>query len=195
MPWLGPTLALLAYLLGSVSFAILIARRHGVDPREEGSGNPGATNVGRVLGKRAGRMVLLLDVAKGALPMLAARVLLDANDPWTAVVGTAAALGHCFPVWHGGRGGKGAATAAGVMLVASPFAGLGAVVTYVALKKASSRASVGSLGGAAVGAALAYGIEGPSSPATWAGAAILLLVAVRHHDNIARLLQGTEPPS
>ena len=195
MSWLGPTLSAFAYLLGSVSFAILVARRYGVDPRSEGSHNPGATNVGRLVGKRAGRMVLALDAAKGALPMLAARGLLGMDDVWSAVVGSAAVLGHCFPIWHGGRGGKGAATAAGVMLVAAPPAGLAAVLTYLVAKKVTRRASVGSLAGALVGAIVSALWAGWDTPAAAAGVVIFVLVVLRHADNIVRLARGEEPES
>lgn len=190
----GPALAAGGYLLGSVSFGLLAARRRGVDLRAVGSGNVGATNVRRALGAPTGRAVLLLDAAKGAVPSLAARTLLGADHPWTAASGVAAVLGHCYPVWHGFSGGKGAATAAGVMLALSPPAGLAAAGTYVALKKATRRASVGSLGGALVGAATAWAVHGPT-PRAWMATTILGVVTLRHHDNIARLLRGEEPPS
>jgi glycerol-3-phosphate acyltransferase PlsY len=190
----GLGLAAGAYLLGSVSFAIVVAARHGVDPRTAGSGNPGATNVGRLLGKRVGRTVLVLDLLKGAVPTLAATLLLGRTDPWTAATGVAAVLGHCLPAWHELRGGKGAATAAGVMLVVVPPAGIVAAATYVGLKKLTRRASVGSLGGALAGAGVVAAIEGPTPP-TWMAAAVLLLVVLRHLDNIGRLLRGEEPES
>lgn len=192
---LGPALTLGSYLLGSISTGLLLARERGVDLRQVGSGNVGATNVGRALGKRAGRMVLVLDAAKGALPALLARATLGADDPWTAATGAAAAVGHCYPIWHGFDGGKGAATAAGVLLVLSPPAGLAAAGTYVALKKVSRRASVGSLGGALVGAGVTLGLHGPGSPRTWMAAGLLALVVLRHRDNIERLWRGEEPPS
>jgi len=190
---LGPGLALAAYLLGSISFALIAAKRAGVDLREEGSGNPGATNVGRVLGKRTGRVVLVLDLAKGALPAGLALGLLGPDDPWTAATGAAAVAGHCFPIWHGLRGGKGAATAAGVLLVLVPLAGLASVVTYLVAKRLSRRASVGSLLGALVGAGTTLATT--AAPRTWMAGAIVLLVFVRHADNLARLAQGTEPES
>ena len=127
---IGPALAIVAYCAGSISFALIVARSHGVDLYAAGSGNPGATNVGRLVGKRAGRIVLVADLLKGALPFAAARALLGLDDPWTGVVGVAAVIGHCAPIWHRLRGGKGAATAAGVMLVAEPIAGLAAVARH-----------------------------------------------------------------
>ncbi|MFK7985380.1 MAG: glycerol-3-phosphate acyltransferase [Sandaracinaceae bacterium] len=191
---LGPAFTLGAYLFGSVSFGLIAARRAGVDLRAEGSGNVGATNVGRLLGKRTGRVVLLLDALKGALPTAAAFGLLGPESPWTAGTGVAAVVGHCFPLWHGLRGGKGAATAAGVMLAAVPWAGVAAALAYGVLKKATHRASVGSLGGAAVGAGVAWAWLG-QSPRAWMALAILAVVALRHTSNIGRLLRGEEPPS
>ncbi len=192
---LGPALAVGSYLLGSISSAILLAKRRGIDLREAGSGNPGATNARRVLGEGAGRLVLAFDAGKGALPSLVARATLGADDPWTAATGAAAALGHCFPIWHGLRGGKGAATAAGVLLVLVPPAGVAAAGTYVVLKKLTKRASVGSIGGALVGAGTTWVLLGPASPRSWMATALLALVLVRHADNLGRLVRGEEPPS
>lgn len=192
---LGPALTAAAYLLGSISSALVLGKRHGIDLREAGSGNPGATNAERVLGKRAGRIVLAADVAKGALPALVARTALGPDDPWTAATGVAAVLGHCFPVWHGFRGGKGAATAAGVLLALAPPAGLAAAGTFFALKKLTRRASVGSIGGAIVGAAVTVSRLGPASPRSWMAGALLVLVLARHAENLARLARGEEPPS
>lgn len=193
-PLLGPTLALGAYLLGSVSFGLLAARRRGIDLRAVGSGNVGATNVGRALGRRTGRIVLALDAAKGGLSMLAARATLGPEHAWSGATGLAAVVGHCYPIWHGFRGGKGAATAAGVMFAASPLAGLAAAGAYVALKKATRRASVASLGGALSGTAAAWALHGRSTRSLMA-TAILGVVTVRHRENLGRLLRGEEPPS
>lgn len=191
---LGVALAVLANLLGSVSFAILIGRHYGVDLREEGSGNPGATNAGRVLGKRIGRVILALDLAKGALPAGAAWALFGLTSPWTAIVGGAAAFGHCFPIWHRLRGGKGVATSAGVLLVLVPVAGAAALAGYVALKKATRRASVGSLAAAALGAGASWALLGPD-PRSYLALGLLGLITLRHAANLRRLWQGTEPPS
>ncbi len=182
-----------AYLLGSVSFAILIARRRGVDVRAVGSGNPGATNVGRALGKRTGRVVLVLDALKGVLPVVALRVA-GADPWWVAAAGVAAVVGHCFPIWHGLRGGKGAATGLGATVAASPIAGVAAAITYLALEKITKRASVGSLGGAAMGAGVLVAVEGVG-PLAAMGAGVLALVVLRHVENIGRLVRGTEPRS
>lgn len=192
---LGPAIALGGYLLGSISPGLILAKRRGVELRKTGSGNVGATNVGRALGKRAGRYVLLLDAAKGALPAFVARAALGPDELWTAATGLGAVLGHCFPVWHGLRGGKGAATGVGVLLVLVPPAGLAAAGTYVGLKKLTRRASVGSLGGAFVGASVALALLGPASPRVWMSGALCALIVLRHRENIGRLLRGEEPPS
>lgn len=193
--FVGPALAALAYLLGSISFAAIIARRKGVDIYAEGSGNPGATNVGRVIGKKEARVVLALDAAKGMLPTALVRAALGDEDTWMAVTGVAATLGHCFPIWHRFRGGKGAATAAGVMLVTKPVAGLVAIVTYVVAKKMTRLTSVGSLLGALVGAAIVIALEGWGAPLSFMALAIMLLVWLRHADNLVRIVRGEEPPS
>lgn len=191
---LGPALAGAAYLLGSISFGLIAARRAGVDLRGEGSGNVGATNVGRVLGKRTGRLVLALDAAKGALPALTAWGLLGLDHPWTAATGAAAVVGHCFPIWHRLRGGKGAATSAGVMLALVWPAGLTAIVLYVVLKKVTRRASVGSLVGALAGAVTTWLWLGPT-PRAYMAVGILAVVVLRHTSNIGRLIRGVEPES
>lgn len=194
-PLVGPAITIAAYLIGSISFALIAAKRKGIDLYAEGSGNPGATNVGRIVGKREGRIVLVLDALKGVLPYGAARLALGADDPWASAAGAAAVIGHCFPIWHRLRGGKGAATAGGVMLVAEPIAGLAAIATYLALKKVTKRASVGSLAGALLGAGIVVALWGWRAPVSVMAIAIAVVVWLRHADNIARLARGEEPPS
>ncbi|MBN8612873.1 MAG: glycerol-3-phosphate acyltransferase [Deltaproteobacteria bacterium] len=190
-------LVVLAYALGSISFGLIIAGRRGIDLRSVGSGNTGATNVGRAVGKREGRVVLLLDGLKGALPALLAGAWSGLDSAWTAATAVAAVAGHCWPIWHQFRGGKGAATAAGAMLVVAWPAGLAAIATYLIAKRASRKVSVGSLAGATVGAAVA--IVGAATwdtgghAAAFGACAIALLVWIRHADNVARLRRGEEP--
>jgi len=190
---LGPALALAAYLVGSISFGLILADRQGVDLRSIGSGNIGATNVGRALGKSTGRKVMLLDMLKGFIPVALARWTFDLSWPWITVVGIAAALGHLFPIWHDFRGGKGAATAGGVLLAALPPVGAATLVTFVIVKKLSRRASVASLSAATLAAALAIGFDGRQWPIQLA-VGLWILIVLRHADNIARLLRGEEPP-
>jgi glycerol-3-phosphate acyltransferase PlsY len=187
--------ALLAYLLGSISFGLVVARRAGVDLRTAGSGNVGATNVRRAVGRGAGRLVLVLDALKGLAPVAVARTLSSPDHPAPALVGVAAALGHCFPIWHGFRGGKAAATALGVLLAAHPLSGLVALVAYGALSRGVRRASVGSLGGALAGAAVICLSLPLSDPRVPMALALVLLVFWRHLPNIHRLLRGEEPPT
>ena len=185
-------LTLAGYLIGSISFGLLTARRHGQDLRGQGSGNTGATNVGRVLGRRLGRRVLVLDAAKGALPTLVAVFSFGPSDPVAALTGLATIVGHCFPLWHGFRGGKGAATAAGVMLALYPPAGLGALLVYLLAKRLTGRASVGSLLGALTGALVTAAALG-ADPRSILGGVAFGLITLRHGDNIRRLFRGQEP--
>ena len=189
---LGPALTLAAYLLGSISFGLLFARRQGVDLRGVGSGNIGATNVGRALGKSTGRKVMLLDILKGFVPVALARWAFDLPWPWITAVGIAATLGHVFPIWHAFRGGKGAATAGGVLLAALPPIGVATLFTFALVKKFSGRASVASLSAATLAAALTIGLDGRQWPIQLA-VGLWIIVVLRHAENIARLLQGEEP--
>jgi acyl-phosphate glycerol 3-phosphate acyltransferase len=194
---------LAAYLVGSIPFGYLVARSRGVDIFRQGSGNIGATNIGRVLGRRFGILVFVLDFAKGAVPVVAARLLnrqpdLPA-DTLAIGAGLAAFLGHLFPVYLGFRGGKGVATGAGVVTVLLPGPTLGAALVWLAVLLASRYVSLASL--AAVTALCALRLvltadAGPFAP----GQRILTvfcflaagLVFQRHRANIARLLHGTE---
>jgi glycerol-3-phosphate acyltransferase PlsY len=192
---IGVLFVLAGYLLGSVSFGLVAARKAGVDLRHGGSGNIGATNVGRVLGKKTGRTVLLLDALKGFVPVLGARFVLGPDDGFTAATGVAAVLGHLAPLWHGFRGGKGAATSAGVLLAAVPWAGVAGAVGYLIGKKGTRRASVGSLLGATLGVLVTVAVVGPTGPRPVMAYSLLLMVIIRHSGNIGRLVRGVEPPS
>jgi acyl phosphate:glycerol-3-phosphate acyltransferase len=193
MPPLGIACVAAAYLIGSVSFGLVLARRRGVDLRQVGSGNIGATNVGRALGPGAGWTVLLLDGLKGAVPVAVARFAFALPDAWVAATALAAVLGHLFPVWHRLRGGKGVATGVGALLAAVPLAGALAAATYFALRKLTRRSSVGSLAAALLGAAVTAALH-RNAPLTWMACAVALLIVVKHTDNIRRLLKGEEPP-
>ncbi|QQR45861.1 glycerol-3-phosphate acyltransferase [Myxococcus xanthus] len=185
-------LVLLGYLAGSIPFGVLLTRwLRGVDVRTGGSGNIGATNVTRVAGKKLGAVVLLLDAIKGALPVvLAVRLLPDAPTVHVAV-GLAAVLGHIYSVWLKLQGGKGVATALGVLLVLVPQAALAAALVYVAVFAVSRVSSLGSLaaGATAVGtsALTARAVE-------YAGLSALLfaLMLWTHRGNILRLARRTE---
>ncbi|RMG30655.1 MAG: glycerol-3-phosphate 1-O-acyltransferase [Gammaproteobacteria bacterium] len=179
------------YLLGSISTAILVARHlGGPDPRHVGSGNPGATNMLRVGGKKAGALTLLGDLLKGTLAVLAARWL-GAAPPVLALVGLAAFLGHLYPVWFGFRGGKGVATALGVLLGLAPLVGLATAATWLATAFVTRISSLSALVAAAL-APLWMAWLHPEPAYAWTTAAMSLLLYWRHRSNIRNLLAGRE---
>jgi len=187
------TLALtfvLAYLLGSIPFGLVITRAFGLgDLRAIGSGNIGATNVLRTGNKGAAAATLILDAGKGAVAVLVARHL--AGESAALVAGFAAFLGHIFPVWLGFRGGKGVATFLGTMLALAWPVGIAACLTWLATAFAFRRSSLAALVAAASTPLWLWLFGRPD--AIWLGVALAVLVFVRHHANIRRLLDGTEP--
>lgn len=193
---LGIALVVIGFLAGSIPFGLVLARVFaGVDVRTVGSGNIGATNVARAGGKKLGVVVLLLDALKGAVPMLVARALLgDAPDAEVYVVATGAAafLGHVFTPWLGFHGGKGVATGLGVFVVLAPWAALAGVVVYGAAYALTRISSIGSLSGTAVCTIGTFVAHGVRSPVPWAGVLLAAVIALRHRDNIARLVHGEE---
>ncbi|MEW6612211.1 MAG: glycerol-3-phosphate 1-O-acyltransferase PlsY [Pseudomonadota bacterium] len=184
-------LVVVAYLIGSITTAVLVARALRLpDPRSLGSGNPGATNVLRMAGKKAAALTLLGDLLKGAIPVWLARGL--GLDGWDlAAVALAAFLGHLFPVFFGFRGGKGVATGLGVYLALSvPLAlALAAVwLTVALLFRISSLAALS----AAVSAPLLSHWLLPGAPYLTLAMVLALLLLWRHQGNIQRILAGTE---
>lgn len=199
-----------AYLMGAIPFGYLIGRAHGIDLRQHGSRNIGATNTGRVLGRRWGLLCLALDVLKGLLPTGAAYFAL-AGEPVTAgaliawiAVAAAAVLGHTFPVYLGFRGGKGVATTIGVSLGVYPYLTipmLAALLAYGLMRGLTGYVSAGSLALAVVFPAALFAylrIAGLPLSTYWplmaVSAGLGLLIIVRHRDNIARLMRGEETP-
>ncbi|MGM0554399.1 MAG: glycerol-3-phosphate 1-O-acyltransferase PlsY [Pseudomonadota bacterium] len=183
----------IAYLLGSLSTAILVSKVMGLpDPRTTGSGNPGATNVLRTGGKKAAILTLLGDVAKGWLPVFVV-LQLDLVSGWAVgLVGLAAFLGHLYPTFYQFRGGKGVATALGVILALHPLTAALTVLTWLLVAAIGRYSSLAAL----VAAALApiylvlFGID------PWivtAVAAMAVLLFIRHDSNIRRLMRGEEP--
>ncbi len=192
-----------AYLLGSVPFAYLIAKAvRGIDIREVGSGNVGATNVGRALGRKWGILVFALDVLKGFLPTLATlslhgcRIGEAALPAGVALTGFAAVAGHNWPVFLNFKGGKGMATSCGVFLVVFPLGLLIALGVWAAVVALARYVSVGSMVAAValLACALLLGCEpfGAGKFLTALAAVAAVLSIVRHRANIGRLLQGTE---
>ena len=179
-----------AYLLGSISFGIVVSRLAGLpDPRTYGSKNPGATNVLRT-GKRAmAALTLVGDAAKGFVAVWIALVL----APWAAAyAGVAAFLGHLYPVFHRFQGGKGVATAAGVLLGLDAWLGLGTIVTWIVIAGFFRYSSLASLVAALFAVFYSFWLFGLAS-VTAAVAFIAALLVWRHRANIGRLVAGTEP--
>ncbi len=187
-------LILASYLIGAIPFGLLLSRGSGIDIRQQGSKNIGATNVSRLLGKKLGLLTLLLDIAKGYLPMfIAGLVLGDApnRNLITGFCGAASITGHMFPVYLGFKGGKGVATGLGVFLYLAPRALLGCLAVFLAAVSLSGFVSLGSL---LASAAILPGLYFFSEP-SWKfilAAYVVVMIWLKHHQNIARLLQGTE---
>jgi glycerol-3-phosphate acyltransferase PlsY len=179
------------YLCGSIPFGVLFARLAGVDVRRRGSGNIGATNVARTAGARLGLMTLAADVAKGAGPIVVGHAV-GAGPGVLAATGLAAFAGHLFPFALGFAGGKGVATALGVLVALCPPAAGAAVVAFAAAFAACRYVSVASLAGA-FASPLAAAWLGCPRPFVAAAAVMAVLIAWRHGDNLQRLHAGTEP--
>lgn len=182
----------LAFLLGSLPFGYWLGRLKGVDVRKQGSGNIGATNVGRILGRGWGYLVFALDFGKGWLGVWLAQKIGDPADLWVVTAGLFSVLGHVFTPWVGFRGGKGVATSAGVLLGLTPMVGLIVAGVWGAVFLVSRIVSVASLLAATAFPLLVHQMD-PGRPALqWAAWVLALLVWIRHRDNVKRLLQGKE---
>lgn len=185
----------MGYLIGSISFAVVVSRLMGLeDPRHYGSGNPGATNVLRSGNKLAALLTLVGDALKGAVAVWLARALapslgLDAMDVMLA--GVAAFFGHVFPVFHRFVGGKGVATAAGVLLALSPPVGLATIATWLIIAFFFRYSSLAALIAAVFAPTFWLYLYGPG-PHFWPIFAISILLISRHRSNIAKLLRGEE---
>ncbi len=198
-------LALGSYLAGSIPFGLLIGKAvKGIDLRDHGSGNIGATNAGRVLGKKWGLICLLLDALKGLLPVtLLPQIFVSTGDPWwvhaTVLAGVSTIVGHMFSIWLGFRGGKGVATSLGVLLVLSPWGVLVAAMLFFSSFRIWRYVSLSSMI-----AAIGFGAfelirlkPTPFSENTWSqglfAVAVPALILIQHRGNIRRLINGDEP--
>lgn len=180
---------LLAYLIGSIDFGVIVPRIFGVDIYSVGSGNPGTSNVFRTMGKKSALLVLAGDAIKG----LAACVIADAwvGGATAYAAGVAAVAGHIFPVWHRFKGGKGVATAIGAALWLAPVAGAFLAVLWLAVVATTKTASLASLA-VMVLYVPGFVVAGTKGRDLWWVAATAVLVVIRHRGNIQRLLAGKE---
>ena len=183
-----------SYLIGAIPFGLLVGKVAGVDVREHGSKNIGATNVNRLLGKKLGIITLLLDVLKGFVPIALATLML--GDAPHAIIyacgcGVLAVVGHMFPVYLGFKGGKGVATGLGVFLFLSPVAIAISVLVFLAVVVFSGFVSAGSLAAAGLFPLWLY-LLGSSQTLIITAFIIAVLIWFKHHENIGRLVRGEE---
>lgn len=190
--WLLPLA--IAYLLGSIPFGYLLVRIFlRKDIRAQGSGNIGATNVARSGAKGLGVATLLLDLGKGLVAVLLARQISGGSYDVAAAAGLVAVLGHVFPVWLGFRGGKGVATALGVFLALSPLSAGVLMLVFLGVFLATRFVSLASIVAAAAFPLIGFHFVRERTPAVVVALlAIPVLVIVKHHANIGRLIHGTE---
>lgn len=184
-----------AYLIGSLSFAVIVSKYYGMDdPRTYGSGNPGATNVLRSGKKKAAALTLLGDALKGLVAVVLARCLQDAlnlSDITIAAVAVAALVGHMWPLFFGFKGGKGVATALGVLLALSPATALVCAAIWLVMAFGFKVSSLAALAATVAAPLVAFWLM-PSPSWAWATVVIAVLVLYRHKSNIQNLLQGKE---
>ena len=187
-------LLIAAFLAGSIPFGVIIAKlTKGIDPRSAGSGNIGATNVARVAGAKAGLLTLILDISKGAVPVLAARWLFPDSPTFLIWCGLAAIVGHCLSPFLGFNGGKGVATGAGAFLAINYKAFLLALLVFAVVFAARRIVSLASITSAASMPLWMYLVEKDLTTAATT-ALISCFIIYRHKDNIKRLLKGEEKP-
>jgi acyl phosphate:glycerol-3-phosphate acyltransferase len=179
------------YLLGSVPTGYILGKLAGVDVRTIGSGNVGATNVARVVGKRLGLLTLFADAAKGLIPVIVAREL-EVSLLTVAAVGFTAFLGHLYPIFLKFRGGKGVATALGVFLGVAPLATLVLILVFAVIVASTRIVSLGSIATALASPLVLWVLDYST---IFIGMAVLIaaMITMRHRANIQRLRAGTEP--
>ena len=184
-----------AYLIGSLSFAVIVSKYYGMDdPRTYGSGNPGATNVLRSGKKKAAALTLLGDALTGLVAVILARCLQDAlnlSDIAIAAVAVAALVGHMWPLFFGFKGGKGVATALGVLLALSPAMALVCAAIWLVMAFGFKVSSLAALAATVAAPLVAFWLM-PYPSWAWATVVIAVLVLYRHKSNIQNLLQGKE---
>jgi glycerol-3-phosphate acyltransferase PlsY len=185
-------LFLSAYLLGSIPSAYWYGKYfHGIDIREHGSGNIGATNSLRVLGKKAGIFVLIFDLLKGLIPVYLGRYL-GLSEEMVFLIGLTAILGHIFSIFAGFKGGKGIATSLGVILAVSPIGGGMSAVVFIVIVYITKYVSLGSLLAGLAFVVYFLILNGVFNPLSYIAFGLLLLIVFTHRINIQKLLNGTE---
>lgn len=192
-------LVILAYLVGSVPTAVLVSKKYfGIDIREHGSGNAGATNTFRILGSRAGTVVMLIDIVKG---FLAAKLALFSNYSWNSeaiinlqvFLGLAAVVGHIFPIWAEFKGGKGIASLFGMILSIQPLVAVSLVAVFVGMLFLTQYVSLSSISASiAFPVLILYIFKEPEVSYRVFAIGTALLVVLTHYKNISRLLNGNE---
>jgi glycerol-3-phosphate acyltransferase PlsY len=183
---------LTAFFLGSLPFGHWLALVRGVDLRKQGSGNTGATNVGRVLGKKWGIFIFVLDLGKGWIAVALAKSVGNLPETWSITVGVSAVLGHIFSPWLGFRGGKGVATSAGILIGLAPWVALGVALIWFLIFQMSRTVSVASLCAATAFPVFVFWLIPEQRVFQWISIGMTVLVWFRHRDNLKRLLQGKE---
>ena len=190
-----PLALVAAYIVGSIDFAVIVARMHGVDIHEAGSGNPGTSNVLRTLGRLPAVMVLVGDMLKGTIGAALGWLASDVADPtlstWAFAAGFFAMVGHCYPIFHKFKGGKGVATGAGVLLFTVPLAAVIEIALWGIIVRLTKTASIGSLVilVITIPVLIWQGVSGWSL--VWV-ALMIALVVWRHRGNIRRMASGSE---
>lgn len=187
-----------AYLVGSIDFAVIVGRIHGVNIHEEGSGNPGVSNVLRTLGRVPAAFVFVGDTLKGTIGAAMGTIAafyafgeVDLVGPWAWAAGFCAVLGHCYPLFHRFRGGKGVATGGGVLLFTVPLVALIDIAIWAIIVKLTRTASIGSLVLVVITIPLLVWSGVTGAALIWA-ALIILLIVWRHRGNIGRMIRGRE---
>ena len=185
---------LAAYLVGSIDFAVIVGRMHGVDIHQAGSGNPGMSNVLRTLGRGPAAMVFVGDTLKGTIGAAMGMIASGTNDPtvhWAFLAGLLAVVGHCYPVFHRFKGGKGVATGGGVLLFTVPLAAIIEIAIWFLVFWATRTASIGSMVIVVITIPMLLwqGVSGLAL--LWVGL-IIALVVWRHRGNIRRMVSGSE---
>ena len=189
-----PLAIVAAYLVGSIDFAVIVGRMYGVDIHQEGSGNPGMSNVLRTMGRVPAAMVFIGDTLKGTIGAAMGWVASGSSDPavhWAFLAGLAAVVGHCYPIFHRFKGGKGVATGGGVLLFTVPLVAVIEIATWFLIFWLTKTASIGSMVIVVITVPLLIwqGVTGMSL--VWVGA-IIALVVWRHRGNIKRMVSGSE---